>query len=126
MDLTERAIGDVTVLTLVGRLVLGDGEELFKSCVDTLVRQGRKYLVLNMKGVTSLDSCGVGVLAWKFVTLRKQGGTIKFAALSPHTQNPLRITRLLEVFEVFDTEEEAVLSFGSERAKAGRFTIPRG
>lgn len=125
MDLSEHAVGDVTVLAIEGKLTLGDGEQTLKDRVNALLRQGRKYIVLNMKGVTYLDSCGVGVLAWKFVTTRKQGGTIKLASLTPRSHSPLFISKLLEVFEVFDTDAEAVRSFDADRAKTGSFTIPR-
>ena len=125
MILTERSFGAVTVLAVEGRLVLGDGEQQFKERVNALVRQGRKFIVVNMSGVTSLDSCGVGVLAWKYVTIRKQGGTLKLANLSPRSYSPMHITKLLEVFEVFDSEEQAVRSFVSDEAKTGGFTIPR-
>lgn len=125
MDISERIFGDVTVLALNGKFILEDGDKPFKDRIDRLLLQGRTYVVLNMKDVTYLDSCGVGVLAWKFVTICKQGGTIKLANLSPRSHGPLFITRLLDVFEVFDTEEEAVGSFDPGHARPGAFTRPR-
>jgi anti-sigma B factor antagonist len=123
MIIIERVFGNVTVLALEGKLILDDGERDLKDRVNALLRQGRKYLVLNMSGVTYLDSCGVGVLAWKYVTTRKQGGTIKLAALGPRSHSPLFISKLLEVFEVYETEGEAVRSFDADIAKTGGFTI---
>ncbi len=125
MKIIERVVGPVTVLDLDGRLVYGDGDQTFKEQVNTLVRQGRKFLVLNMHNVTYLDSAGVGVLVWKFVTIRKQGGTIKLANLSPRSHNVMHISKLLEVFETYDSEDAALRSFDPSQANTGAFTIGR-
>ena len=124
MTITEHAFGAVTVLHLDGRLVYGDGDQALKEQINALVRQGRKLLVLNMKDVTYLDSAGVGVLVWKFVTVRKQGGTIKLANLSPRSHNVMHISKLLQVFEHYDSEEEALRSFDPSQANTGAFTTP--
>lgn len=124
MNITERPVGDVTVLDLDGRLVFGDGDQAFKTQIDSLTRHGRKYIVLNMRNVTYLDSGGVGMLVWKFVTTRKQGGIIKLASLSPRSHNVMHIAKLLQVFETFDTEEAALKSFDPELGETGAFRLP--
>lgn len=123
MTITERRIGPITVLDLDGRLVYGEGDQLFKEHINGLVRQGRKHILLNMKDVTYLDSAGVGVLVWKFVTIRKQGGTIKLANLSPRSHNVMHISKLLEVFESFESEEHALRSFDPSQANTGAVTL---
>ncbi|MBI1873326.1 MAG: STAS domain-containing protein [Acidobacteria bacterium] len=124
MNITERIVGEVTVLDLDGRLVFGEGDQAFKSRIDSLTRYGRKYIVLNMRNVSYLDSAGVGVLVWKFVTTRKQGGVIKLANLSPRSHNVMHIAKLLQVFETFDTEEAALESFDPELGETGAFRLP--
>lgn len=111
MTITERTAGDVTILDLDGRLVFGDGDQAFKTHVDALTRQGRMQLLLNMRNVSYLDSGGVGVLVWKFVTTKKQGGNIKLANLSPRSHSVMHIAKLFQVFETFDTEDAALKSF---------------
>jgi anti-sigma B factor antagonist len=115
MKLTERAAGDVTVLTLDGRLVLEDGDTLLRDRVNDLIGRGRLKVVLNLKDVTYIDSCGIGVLIAKLVSLRNKGGDLKLVHLSPRSYRVLEICKLEEVFECFEAEESAVASFSNRQ-----------
>jgi anti-sigma B factor antagonist len=111
MTLTERRVGDVTILDLAGRLVLEDGDALLRSRINELVSEGRLKILVNLKDVTYVDSCGVGVLIAKYVSVRKKGGDVKLLHLTPRSHKVMEISKLLSVFETFDSEERAVGSF---------------
>ena len=111
MRIVERTIGDVTVLDLKGPLAEGDGDDLFRDAVNGLVGRGRMLVLVNMAETPFIDSTGLGVLASKHVTLRRRGGHIKLCHISARTRRVLETTKLLKVFEVFDTEAEGVSSF---------------
>lgn len=116
MILTERQVGDVTLLELKGRLVFDDGERMLRTLVNDLVEQGRVKLVVNLSNVTYIDSCGVGVLIAKFVSVRRKGGDVKLLELSPRSRHVMAICGLLNVFETFDSETKAVASFAATQA----------
>jgi anti-sigma B factor antagonist len=108
-----RLVGEVAILDLSGRLVLGDGEQVFREKVDELVRSDHKNILVNFRNVTYLDSAGIGAVVWKYVSLKKQGGALKLLHLQPRSHNVLSITKLLTVLDSFESEEEAMRSFGA-------------
>lgn len=116
MTLTERRFGDVTVLDLEGRLVLDEGEAMLRERVHALVEEGRTRILLNMREITYIDSCGIGVLIATFVSVRRTGGDLRLLHLTDRTRRLLDISKLLGVFRVFDAEEDARASFVSERS----------
>jgi anti-anti-sigma factor len=111
MKLTEREDGEVTLLDLHGRLVLDDGDGLLKDAVNNLVAKGRLQIVVNLRDVTYIDSCGLGALIAKLVSVRNKGGDLKLLHLSPRSHRVFDICKLEHVFESFDAEDEAVASF---------------
>ena len=117
MQIEERAVGDVMVLDLKGKITLGEGDELLKDKVNSLVNQGRKKIVLNLEGVPYIDSAGLGEIVRTYTTVSRQGGSLKLLNLTKRITDLLSITKLLTVFETFDSEGEAVKSF-SASAKA--------
>ena len=117
MTVHERQIGDVTLLELTGRLVFDDGDAVLRTCVNRLVGEGRVKLVVNLSNVTYVDSCGVGVLVGRFISVRRHGGDLKLLQLSPRSRHVMEICRLLNVFDVFDSETEAVASFARQQAQ---------
>jgi anti-anti-sigma factor len=119
MTLNERHIGDVTVLDLKGRLVLDDGDLLLRDTVNALVNRGRKQLVVNLRDVTYIDSCGVGVLIAKLVSVRNRGGDLKLVHLSPRTHRVFDICKLEHILEAFESEDEAVASFSRSTGSGG-------
>jgi anti-sigma B factor antagonist len=114
MTIQERVVGAVTVLDLSGKLVLGDGDALMKDKIHSLVFQGRKQIVLNMGGVSYMDSSGLGALVASSVTAKNNGGQIKLVSLTKRLQDLLSIAKLLTVFEAYDSEEEAISSFAAQ------------
>lgn len=113
MTMTERWVGDVTILDLKGRLVLDEGDVVLRARVNGLIGQSRLKIVINMQDVTYMDSCGVGALVEKYVSVRRQGGDVKLLHLMPRSHRILGITGLLKVFEAYNTEADAVTSFAA-------------
>lgn len=111
MTVVERQVGDVTVLALQGRLVFDEGDHVLRLHVNQLLEQGRTHIVVNLRDVTYVDSCGIGVLVSKFVSLRRKGGDLRFVNVTPRSHRLLEITKLIDVFRIFETEEDAIASF---------------
>ena len=103
--------GGVSVLHLSGRLVLEDGDAVFRDAVNELVAQNRIYLVVDLGSGTSIDSAGIGVLVGRFLSVRRRGGDMKLANLTSRSHRVMTITQLLDVFDCFDSIDEAVGSF---------------
>jgi anti-anti-sigma factor len=113
MTITERRIGDVTLLQVAGRVVFGDGAPELRARINDLLDEARLKFLLDLRGVTYIDSFGVGVIAAKYVSVRRKGGDMKLLRLSPRTHRVMRISGLLKIFESFESEEEGVRSFAS-------------
>jgi anti-sigma B factor antagonist len=113
MQITERAIGDVTVLDLQGKLTMEDGAELLRDKVASVVFQGQAKILLNLAGVAYMDSGGLGVLVRCSLGARKANGAVKLVNLTSRITDLLTITKLLTVFDTFDSEEKALKSFAA-------------
>jgi anti-sigma B factor antagonist len=99
------------VLDLKGRVTLGEGDELLKDKVNSLINQGQKKLVLNLAEVPYIDSAGLGEIVRTYTTVSRQGGSLKLLSLTKRITDLLSITKLLTVFETFESEQDAVKSF---------------
>ena len=113
MQIEERKVGDVVVLDVKGKITLGEGDELLKDKVNSLVNQGHKKIILNLEGVPYIDSAGLGEIVRTYTTVSRQGGSLKLLNLTKRITDLLSITKLLTVFETFDSEPEAVRSFSA-------------
>ena len=116
MQIDERSVGDVIVLDLLGKMTLGEGDELLKDKINSLVHQGRRKIVLNLEQVPYLDSAGLGEIVRTYTTISRQGGSLKLLNLTKRITDLLSITKLLTVFETYDNELDAVRSFSSVKA----------
>jgi len=112
MEIAERTVGDITVLDLKGKMTLGEGDELLKDKINSLLANSKKKLILNLEGVPYIDSAGLGEIVRTFTTVSRQGGSLKLLNLTKRIEDLLSITKLLTVFETFDSEADAVKSFG--------------
>ncbi len=111
MQIEERASGDVMILDVKGKLTIGDGDELLKDKINSLIQQGRKKLILNLEGVPYVDSAGLGEIVRTYTTVSRQGGNLKLLNLTKRITDLLMITKLLTVFDTYDSEQEALNSF---------------
>ena len=113
MQITERLVGDVMILDLKGKITLGEGDELLKDKVNSIVSQNHRKIVLNLADVPYLDSAGLGEVVRAYTTVSRQGGNLKLLNLTKRITDLLSITKLLTVFETFEAEDEAVRSFSA-------------
>jgi anti-sigma B factor antagonist len=111
MEIAERTVNDVTILDLKGKMTLGEGDELLKDKINSLLSQGRKRLLLNLEGVPYIDSAGLGEVVRTYTTVSRQGGSLKLLNLTKRIEDLLSITKLLTVFETYESESEAVSSY---------------
>ena len=111
MDITKRRVGDVTILDLKGKLTIGDGAEILRDTVASVVFQGERKILLNLAGVPYLDSGGLGELVRCSVITGRASGAVKLVNLTSKITDLLAITKLSNVFDTFDSESEALSSF---------------
>ena len=111
MQIEERVVDDVTILDLKGKITLGEGDEALKDKINSLAMQDRKHILLNLEGVPYIDSAGLGEVVRTYTTISRQGGQLKLVNLTKRITDLLSITKLLTVFETFETEAEALKSF---------------
>ena len=111
MDITERAVGGVTILDLKGKLTMHDGAQLLKDKSESLVFQGRTQVIVNLEAVPYIDSGGLGQLVACYTTLAKAGGRLTLLHINSRNHDLLSITKLVAVFETFDTERTAIDSY---------------
>ena len=111
MDISERSSGSATIVDLRGKLNLGEATQRLHDKINSLIQQGQKNIVLNLKDVTSMDSGGLGELVRTLTTMQKHGGSLKVANLPKRIEDLLVMTRLVTVFDTFEDETAAVQSF---------------
>lgn len=111
IKIEERVVGHVTILNIVGRLTIDEAAQHLKSDIDDLISQGRLHVVLNLAQVPYIDSGGLGQLVASYGSVKKAGGAMKLLNVNSRNHDLLSITRLVTVFETFDSEAEAVRSF---------------
>lgn len=114
-QLAERRVGDVAIVRLSGRC--DEGDVTLRDGIDALVRDGCVKVILDLGAVEYLDSTGLGMVAAKYLTLRRKGGDLKLLAVPKQSLQLMTVTKLITVFERFQTEDEAVASFSTPRPR---------
>ena len=113
LRIAEREAGDVIVLALSGDMLVDDGDAMFRRKIHDLIDHGRLRIVVDLGGLASIDSSGVGMMVAKLNAVRAHGGDMKLARPSGRSVRLLATMKILDVFEVFDDEDAAVRSFAS-------------
>jgi anti-sigma B factor antagonist len=108
MVLKARRLDDVVILDLSGRITMGEGALVLRNNIQKLLADGDRKVLLNLSDVNYIDSSGLGELVTSFTTVRNQGGQLKLLNLTRRVQDLLQITKLLTVFETFNSEAEAL------------------
>jgi anti-sigma B factor antagonist len=111
MKIVERLVGDVVILDLQGKILIGEGDDLLREAATKLADAGKTKILLNLAEVPYVDSAGLGEIVRCYTTVSKKGGKLKLLNLTKKIQDLLSITKLLTVFEAYDSEDEAVKSF---------------
>lgn len=111
MKTTVRTVGQVSVVDLSGKITIGEGDIVLRDKVHELLEGGHKKILLNLEKVTYMDSAGIGELVACFKRAREKGGTVKLLKPSGKVEDLLQLTKLWEVFEIFNEEPAAVGSY---------------
>jgi anti-sigma B factor antagonist len=111
MNIVERKVEDVTILDLHGKMLIGDGDDALRDALTKVVDGGQMKVLLNLGDVPYVDSAGLGEIVRSYTTVTRKGGKLKLLNLTKKLEDLLSITKLLTVFETYDTEDEAVKSF---------------
>jgi anti-sigma B factor antagonist len=111
LRMTDREVGGVSVLDIEGRIVLGEESNAFREKVKGLLAAGKKKIILNLAQVGYIDSAGLGTLVATFHSARSQGATLKLTNLGSKFKEVLQVTKLMTVFDTYDTEAAAIASF---------------
>ena len=111
MRIEERAVDGVTILDLHGKMLIGEGDEMLREKINDLVENGTKRIVLNLAEVPYVDSAGLGEIVRCYTTVGNREGQMKLLNLTKRIKDLLAITKLLTVFDTYDSEDAAVKSF---------------
>ncbi len=111
MEIKERTVGAVTILDLSGKLTISDGAQLLKDKSESLVFQKRTQIIVNLAAVPYIDSGGLGQLVACYTTLTKAGGRLTLLNVNTKNHDLLSITKLVSVFQTYDSEREALESY---------------
>ncbi len=110
LKLNTRVEKGVTIVDCDGRIVFGEESALLRDTLKKMIVENSR-IVLNLSGISYIDSGGLGTLVALYTTAQNAGGSVKLANLTQRVDDLLQVTKLLTVFEVYDSEEKAVESF---------------
>lgn len=111
MKATSRSVDDVEIISLQGKITIGSGDTQLREVITNAVNAGRSKILLDLSGVTTIDSSGIGELVGSYTTVTNRGGRLKLLHLPGKVTDLLQVTQLITVFEVHDNEATAVASF---------------
>ena len=117
LKVETRQVDGITVVSCEGRIVLGDEAAGLRETLKRALGSSRQ-VVLNLAGVSYIDSSGLGTLVGVYSSARAAGADIKLGGLGERLRDVLQVTKLVTVFEVYDTEEQAIAAFRAQPAKA--------
>lgn len=113
-------LGTVASLDMRGKFIKGQGGFQLQMLVDKVLQAGTSKILLNLTEVPIIDSMGIGEIVRAFKRVQEAGGTLKVVGVTDRVYGALKITQLLDLIESYDTEEEAVASFGKEKKGRGK------
>jgi anti-sigma B factor antagonist len=111
LDVRERQAGDVTILDLSGSIRMGEGCISLRNAIRGLADDGRKNILLNLASVKNVDSSGIGEMIANYTSITRDGGQLKLLNLTEKIRDLLVITKLLTVFDAYESESEALNNF---------------
>ena len=112
MQIDEKLNGEVAVITVTGDITLNQGGDvLLKDKVQSLLQQGHRKLVLDLGNVSYVDSAGLGQLVQIHATAKNKGGALRLVNVTKRLKDLLVVTKLVTIFDTYDSEAEAVASF---------------
>jgi anti-sigma B factor antagonist len=111
MKATTRTVDNVEIISLQGKITIGAGDTQLREVISNSVNAGKTNILLDLSGVTTIDSSGIGELVGSYTTATNRGGKLKLLHLPAKLNELLHVTQLITVFEVYENEREAVASF---------------
>jgi len=123
LEIEERRVGAVTILDLAGNLTIDEGAQRLKDKINSLIQEDRLAVILNLGEITYIDSGGLGQLVASFGSLSKTRGGLKLLHVNKRNHDLLSITRLVTIFDAYDSEEEAVKSFDRPAGSAATSAV---
>ena len=111
MKINRHEEGSVTIIEPKGKITIGEGDVLLREEISRLLQEEKKKLVLDLGGVSYMDSAGVGELVSVYTSVKKRGGELKLSCLTRKIKDLLQITQLMTIFDTYETTQEAVTSF---------------
>ena len=111
MKATSQTVDGVEIISLQGKITIGSGDTQLREVITNAVNAGKNKILLDLSGVTTIDSSGIGELVGSYTTATNRGGKLKLLHLPAKLNELLHVTQLITVFEVFDSEDEAIRSF---------------
>lgn len=119
MHVDVRKTGDVVIVDFEGRLVAGDGDEVLSQVVDELLAENYRKILLNLSGVDYIDSMGLGELVQSYKVAQRLGASLHLLQPRDKVRKTLHLTKLLPLFPIHETEEDALKSFSGETLQTG-------
>jgi anti-sigma B factor antagonist len=111
MKATTRTADGIEIISLQGKITIGAGDTQLREVITNAVNEGKNKILLDLSGVTTIDSSGIGELVGSFTTVTNRGGKLKLLHLPAKLNELLHVTQLITVFEVYENEQEAIKSF---------------
>lgn len=111
MKIEKRKKGDVVILDLKGKILIGEGIDVLRDSINNTVKENETRVLLNFSEVPYLDSTGLGEVVRSYTSIKKAGGTVKIVNLTNKVKDLLSVTKLLTVFDTFEDEDKAIASF---------------
>lgn len=111
MKIEKRKKGNVTILDLKGKILIGEGIDELREAINGSIKANEKNLILNFDQVPYLDSTGLGEVVRSYTSVKKEGGMVKIINLTQKVRDLLSVTKLITVFETFEDEDKAINSF---------------
>ena len=111
MKASSRSVDGVEIIKLDGKITIGSGDQQLREIITNALNSGKTKVLLDMSGVTTIDSSGIGELVGSYTTVTNRGGKLKLLHLPAKLNELLHVTQLITVFEVYENEQEAVKSF---------------
>ena len=105
--------GGVQILDLKGKITIGAGDVQLRETINKLVEDGKKNILINMQDVTTIDSSGIGELVGCYTSVTNKGGKLKLLGLPPKISDVLTVTQLITVFDVYETEQDAIATYAA-------------
>jgi anti-sigma B factor antagonist len=119
LDVSVRESAGITIVDLEGKATLGPDNDALSAALRKLVADGARNLVLNLAGLTQLDSAGLGSIAAAFASANRQGGNLRLLRPRGRVRAALNALKWSDYIQTFDDESQALASFGSEAQSAG-------